>query len=226
MCGIFGVVSLEPASPQTFIKLAELNKARGNLGFGGLWGDPEELRAFRYPQPFELSLAPAEPARVQLGHIRAPTGRQTTAVTDIHPFVAPCGWLAHNGLLLNHAQFPEWQLDTAVDSAIILGGIQLHLNGGLPLPAAVRQTVEKLDGQQACWLWSKTEKALYFWRVMSPIYVGHHKGQFIFSSVTNEWAADLLPEGVIFCLTSTNLVWTESETFSFYSPYQINQNQR
>lgn len=222
MCGIFGIVSLEQETQAAFVALAELNKARGNRGFGGLWGDGGALVPFRQPQPFDPTLVPAQAARVQLGHIRAPTGRQSTAVTDVHPFSAPCGWLAHNGLLLNHEQFPQWQLDTAVmvDSAFILGGIQAHVAAGLALPMAIRQTVEKLQGQQACWLWARPQGALYLWRVMAPVYIGHGHGRFVFSSVKHETAYERLAEGVIFRLDPHNLTFAACETFSFYSPYR------
>jgi len=57
--------------------------------------------------------------------------------------------------------------------------------------------------------------------VMSPIYSGHYEQQFIFSSVKNDWAVDLLPEGHIFCLNPADLTWTVKDQFPFYSPYRL-----
>lgn len=223
MCGIFGIISQRGIERQQFVQLAELNKHRGNLAFGGVAFSADEMNIFRYPAPFSPEMVPQAAATTLLGHIRAATGRRTNELSDVHPFISKNGLLAHNGLLLNHTQFPEWQLDTAVavDSQIILGGIQSFLQSGLSTVAAIQQTVEKLDGQQACWYWSTTERQLYLWRVMAPIYVSQSNEGFVFSSVPNEWANNLIPEGTIFCLDSQQYQLQARARFSFYSPYQV-----
>lgn len=223
MCGIFGTVAQQKMSPDHFRQLAALNKQRGNLGFGWLWLEGGNELVHRYAQPFTPALVPAETSHVFLGHIRAPTGKRSTRTADVHPFAAAAGWLAHNGLLLNDAHFPSWRLDPAVtvDSQIILGGIQLYLDHGRALPQAIQQTVAQLEGQQACWFWSKPERHLYLWRVMAPIYTGLEAGVFYFSSMKSERTQTLLPEGVIYRLQPDTLTLAAVETFAFYSPYHL-----
>lgn len=227
MCGIFGVITTSGVAHEQIVQLGELNKQRGNLAFGGFWAHLEDGNmvgeVFRWARPFTADLIPAQPAHIVLGHIRAPTGRHSSSLAEVHPFAAAGGLLAHNGLLLNHDQFPQWQPDTAVtvDSQIILGGIQAYLTEGLSTSEAIRQTVERLEGQQACWFWSYAEQTLYLWRVMSPIYIGLALEQMVFSSVKSIWTPTLLPEGVIYRLDWRDLTCVACRQFAFYSPYQF-----
>ena len=251
MCGIWGIISSKQVSFAQFAQLGEMNKVRGNLGFGGYVADLQDTavseQTFRYPQPFDAELLPVQSANVALGHIRAPTGSRSHLVAEVHPFVVGDLLLAHNGLLLNYLDFPEWRLDTAVivDSQIILGGIYTHRQKGLPLSEAIAQTVSQLDGQQACWLWSKTERKLYLWRVMSPIYVIQTGDGFLFSSTSLEgfltrrrggaegdlerpYSDDssfpifdnvLLDEGKIYQFNFATMTLSVSSEFAYYSPY-------
>lgn len=190
MCGIWGIITSGQVSLEQFAQLGELNKARGNLGFGGYVADLRDTavseQTFHYPKPFDPELLPVQPANVALGHIRAPTGSRSNSVAEVHPFAVDDLLLAHNGLLLNHLDFPEWRLDTAVtvDSQIILGGIHTYRQKGLSISEAIAKTVSQLDGQQACWLWSKAEQMLYLWRVMSTVYVWQTEDAFVFSSTS------------------------------------------
>jgi glutamine phosphoribosylpyrophosphate amidotransferase len=227
MCGIFGIVSKQWVEPSSFIQLAESNQHRGNLSFGYLTGvmheEEGETAVFRHPHPFAPNMVQFESINLALGHIRAPTGGQTNRVEDVHPFASSDALLAHNGLLLNHQQFPQWQLDpnSQVDSQTILGGIQLHLDQGLALVEAIQVVVGQLEGQQACWLWSKPDNALYLWRVMSPIYYTHTEEAFVFSSSRLSTQNNLLPEGGIYRLSPFTLTFMEVAAFSYYSPYRI-----
>lgn len=243
MCGIFGIVSRQPIVPSDFIRLAEANRHRGNLAFGYLQGRITdagvETAVSRHPQPFTADLVhitPAHPSAspgtsLALGHIRAPTGGRSSRVGDVHPFTVNDMFLAHNGLLLNHRQFSAWQLfpDSEVDSQYILGGIQAHRRQGLPTVEAICATVSQLEGQQACWLWSQADSALFLWRVMSPIYYSLTNTSFSFSSSRYQQTGaepcvrieTLLPEGAIFRLNPFTLTFEQAATFSYYSPYRI-----
>lgn len=227
MCGIFGIISQNQVKLKQFTQLGELNKERGNLGFGGYVAQLSDTavsdQIFRYPHPFDPQILPAQPAQVALGHIRAPTGSRSNSVADIHPFAVDDLLLAHNGLLLNHWEFPEWQLDTAVsvDSQYILGGIQQQRRNSNPLSKAIAQTVSQLEGQQACWLWSKATKKLYLWRVMSPIYMHHSTDTFIFSSMASGLANTLLEEGIIYQLDFATMTFSTCGEFTYHSPYQV-----
>lgn len=239
MCGIFGIVSRQPVVPDDFIHLAEANKHRGNLAFGYLQGrltdEGIETAVSRHPQPFTADLVQITPGNpstalgsLVLGHIRAPIGSRSNRVEDGHPFAVEDMYLAHNGLLLNHQQFPAWQLfpSSEVDSQYILGGIQAHRLQGLPTVEAICATVPQLEGQQACWLWSPADSALFLWRVMSPIYYSLTNTSFSFSSSRYqqngvEHIETLLPEGVIFQLYLFTLTLEQAANFSYYSPYRI-----
>ena len=222
MCGIFGILTApgERVNTAVWVALGTLNSQRGNLGFGA-WLDDGHV--YRYPHPFDAAKIPVETASIALGHIRAPTGGQNKSLAELHPFQHEHIWLAHNGLLLNHRDFPAWHLqpEINVDSLTILGGIVTYL-ATHDLPEAICQTVGKLEGQQACWLWDETKQHLYLWRVMSPIYVQSNARRFIFSSLKPITHGDftLLTEGHLYRLHYPTLSLESVGTFPFYSPYQ------
>lgn len=214
MCGIFGIVSQHPTPAQSFIDLAQINRERGNLAFG-MWADGQLIKQ---PHPFVPEMVTQTHIQKALGHIRAPTARQTNDPRAIHPFETSDLLLAHNGLLLNAEAFPQWRLysDLNVDTQIIIGGIQAQLTEHAIVPA-IQHTIQQLEGQQACWLWHKPSQTLYLWRVMAPIWVSQAE-QFTFSSIRTKKTNRLLDEGVIYQLTA-DLTLHEKETFTYQSPY-------
>ncbi len=226
MCGIFGLIASQ-AQPSITLsavrRLGTRNTERGNLGFGALIMRNHDLSAYHFTRPFDADPLPADGAQIVLGHVRAPTGGQSDSIAEIHPFETRDLYLAHNGLLLNHAHFAEWRIDPAlhVDSQVIIGGIQHALDAGLALTEAIRRTVEALDGQQACWLWHKPTRTIYLWRVMSPIYSGLLDGHLAFSSVKGDSVDRLLSEGVIYRLNRAALSFDAVDQFKFYNPYRI-----
>ncbi len=222
MCGVFGIVAADKIDPQQVAFLGELNSARGNSAFGGLaWGSGGP-KVSRQLGPFDISRIDVEDASVFLCHMRAPTNGRESNLRDTHPFESRSFLLAHNGLLLNQWDFPEWILDTAsnVDSQIILGGIQRHFDvDQIPARAIVR-TVGQLEGQQACWLWSKDRPIVYLWRVMSSLYYSSSPSQVVFSSVQCQLARHLLPEGVVYQAHSREMSLVDVGRFDYYSPYK------
>lgn len=225
MCGIFGIISKNQVVYQQFFELGTLNTRRGNLSFGYLTGKMaqentlDNLHLFRHIQPFQESLVVEENSNLILAHIRAPTTTQSTQLADVHPFETPDGYLAHNGLLLNHTDYSQWYEGYTVDSQIIIGGIQSHLNQGMEIVNAIQKTAAALEGQQACWYWDKPKQHLYFWRVMSPLYVSDSEGTLYFSSIQHELASSLLKEGVIYHYNLSLSCLTEVGEFEFQSPY-------
>lgn len=120
-------------------------------------------------------------------------------------------------------QFPEWRIrpKLQVDSQVIIGGIQQHLAQGQETSQAIKNTVEHLDGQQACWYWHNQEQSLYLWRVMSPIYIRLGTSVFRFSSERSDLVETLLTEGIIYKFQFLDFAFTEVMDFSFHSPYQV-----
>lgn len=227
MCGIFGIISKQQFKQDEFTRLGELNKERGNLGFGGYMANISDTavseKIFRFPHPFQATLLPPEPVNVALGHIRAPTAARSDSIAELHPFAVDDLLLAHNGLLLNYWDFPQWQLNTAVtvDSQIILGGIHHYLQNSADIIAAIAKTVTHLEGQQACWLWSKRSQMLYLWRVMSPIYIQQTMQTFRFSSTKSDDINQLLAEGTIYQFDLHGMTLSPRGNFEFYSPYRV-----
>jgi glutamine phosphoribosylpyrophosphate amidotransferase len=223
MCGIFGIIAHTAIDSEQFTRLGHLNTERGNLAFGGIVIHPGQADVYRYATPFDGNKVPLNGSSIALGHVKAPTGSQSHNLTEVHPFETIDLLLAHNGLLLNYTQFPQWRFDPAinVDSQVIVGGIQNHLDTGLTVPNAIKATVEALDGQQACWMWHKPSGDLYLWRVMSPIYASVDAERFVFSSVKSDMAQCNLTEGVIYRLDWTHYALIETATFNYYNPYQV-----
>jgi len=223
MCGIFGNISQTAIDPALYAELGHVNTQRGNLAFGGLAGMPDAIRVFRYPDPFDAARIELDSATLVLSHIRAPTGGQSQAIGEIHPFETQDVLLAHNGLLLNHQAYPQWRIDPslAVDSQVIAGGVQCYLDDGLTVERAIMRTVEALSGQQACWLWHRPARQIYLWRVMSPLWVGQADNGVVFSSVRHHLTPDLLEEGAIYRLDSRSLEFERVSRFAYYSPYKI-----
>ncbi|MEM7032602.1 MAG: hypothetical protein AAF629_23820 [Chloroflexota bacterium] len=223
MCGIFGVISQHSVSSQVFHELGEYNIPRGNMGFGGLCWSSVSNHVFRFTTPFDAKQVDLCKANIVLGHIRAPTGGQSDSLANIHPFETERLLLAHNGLLINHTQFPHWRLDPSVlvDSQVIIGGISEVLQAEDNVPTAITKTVSELDGQQGCWLWDKNHQQLYLWRVMSSLYYTYRSGQLIFSSVQCPLAHQLLPEGTIFQANETAQYFSQVGKFDFYNPYKV-----
>lgn len=222
MCGIFGFVSRSEQSVELLHTLADANKVRGNLGFGGCFQSNGVLSTFRDPRPYARSGVPFERTTLALGHIRAPTGGQSDRLETVHPFETDDLLLAHNGILLNHADFAQWRVrDSAefVDTQIIIGGIQTHLDQGVSLYEAVTQTISQLDGQQACWLWHKPTQTLLLWRVMSPIFVTANADLLQFSSIRHADDARKLSQGVVYRVDVTSLQLDEVARFAYQTPY-------
>ena len=225
MCGIFGIISQKQVDYKQFFELGILNTQRGNLSFGYLTGKMgqdntlDNVHVFKHIQPFQETRVAQENTNLILAHIRAPTSTQSTQLANVHPFETPDGYLAHNGLLLNHAEYSKWYEGYTVDSQIIIGGIQSHLNQGMEIVNAIEKTAAALEGQQACWYWHKPKQHLYFWRVMSPIYVSDSEETLYFSSIQHELASLLLKEGVIYRYSLSLSCLTEVGAFEFQSPY-------
>jgi glutamine phosphoribosylpyrophosphate amidotransferase len=222
MCGIFGLLADRVIDPALYIHLGLRNTERGNLGFGGLLrSQAGGLQIFRHATPFDPTRLKLDGRITALGHVRAPTGGQSDALAEIHPFESADFFLAHNGMILNHAEFPEWRLNPAihVDSQIILGGIQAAYTGRASVVEAIRATVERLDGQQACWLWHKATSTVYLWRVMAPIYVTETSSELRFSSVCDDLAQTLIPEGTIYRLDGFKCL--KVSNFTYYNPFKV-----
>ncbi|MHB8625540.1 MAG: hypothetical protein ACYDBJ_08370 [Aggregatilineales bacterium] len=225
MCGIFGVFA-NAVDSSLFRALGEQNTARGNRAFGVLTFDGAGCTVTRQVGPFDANVINVDRMRAVLGHVRAPTDGRADDPTAVHPFETRDLYLAHNGLLLNHADFAQWRIPgmATVDSTVIIGGIQRQLDAGQPIVEAIRQTVEPLDGQQACWLWHKPTHKVYLWRIMAPIYCVSDTASLTFSSVRHVPDAALLREGAIYRIDPMTWTLEECGPFACYNPFSARRN--
>lgn len=176
--------------PSFFNYLAGLNQQRGNKAFGYFDGKTVTKLNDSWYDNF---VAPQ--TELLLAHLLSPTGKPL-GLDGVHPFERS-GWLlAHNGILLNRNDFPEWR--GAVDSQTILNGfVQESYN--YPEVDALTNVLEKMNGQHACWL--TNGKTIYLWSVMSPVYYYEDDSLLTFSSAAFKVEgqnAQKLEQGIVF----------------------------
>lgn len=211
MCGIFGILSSHVMDDNLHV-LALENINRGNNGFGLLSICDDLEMVLRSNSSYNKSLF----LNINLGnlvccHLLASTGTEKR----IHPFETDRFAFAHNGILTNYLNFPQWYMGP-VDSQYILGGIKYFVDKELcTVPEAISYTNQQIEGQRACWLWDKLDKKLYLWRVMSPLYLSVSK-TIVFSSSVFE-GGDMIEEGVIYSIDYQNHELKQEEEFKFYS---------
>lgn len=221
MCGIFGSIADE-VRQHVINELALACSARGDRGFGAFIQGEGMQQVARFCEPYNALKITTQGATVALFHSRAPTGTQSSTWRHIHPFESRNFLVAHNGLLFNHdtfAQLNGWkpfEVDSMVIPKLLEHCILSNPEGGAP--AAARYAAGSLEGQQACWAWSKPEQRLYLWRVMSPIFVGYHKDSFNFASVQTYSTPDGLEEGKIYRYEGDGNLGVVGE-FAFTTPY-------
>ncbi|MFO7540800.1 MAG: hypothetical protein R6X32_22395 [Chloroflexota bacterium] len=226
MCGIYGVVDKTTVSREAFIGLGLASKQRGNRTFGymtAVLSVPAQAPVVRrFIEPFQPQAVQIGAAQVALGHNGTPTGGSggVLTVTAVHPFASRSLLLAHNGLLLNHEQSGPAGRLPEVDSQLVLTGIQQQLDNDIVIEQAIAQTVSRLEGQQAGWLWYLPTQQLYLWRIMSPLFSLNDRQTFHFSSVRFGPVQNLLSEGIVYRLDPLTLQLTEAATFTFQSPYK------
>lgn len=231
MCGVFGIIKRRPVSAADFVALARQNLHRGNIAFGYIGvtenGAGTQTEINRYDRPFEPVMVKTFGATIMLGHVRAPTNGHYhedddyDSLTDVHPLASSSFLLAHNGILLNYFDFPDWLRGFDLDSQAIAGGIQSHIDQGYSVPSAISATVCQLDGQQGCWLWHRATKMIYCWRVMSTLYLGQSECGITFSSSKTSETDRLLPEGVVYAIDPINVTYTAVSEFAYSTPYKI-----
>lgn len=207
MCGIFGGCNI-----QDLDILAQFNVKRGNLGFGGLSISRGQEIIFRYSMPYHKELYVPKSDLI-LCHTLASTGD----AKRIHPFETDRFVLAHNGILLNYKKFANWKIGP-VDSQYLLGGIQASVDGQIGVIKSIQVINGLMEGQRSCWMWDKFEKIAYFWRVMSPLF--YNLNPFTFSSAEFK-DSRMLEEGTIYSFDYRNNLFSECETFKFYSAYLV-----
>jgi glutamine phosphoribosylpyrophosphate amidotransferase len=215
LCGIFGVAGKfkNTDALKVFTDLAELNRDRGQLGYGLLVGNLDNTGMITkgpgdmdFSKIFDEGSASRGQTRFSvdntialLGHTRAPTGGTPTDTINCHPFSHELAGidLAHNGILIDHEQLralhPTVPEDVKTDSIALLYAIadEYMARRDLNLSAAIRSTCTRVRGSFACWIWERPLKSVYVFRSISPIHYRIDSQMFAFSSTPFEDSKEL-----------------------------------
>jgi len=157
MCGIVGVIGIEPAAPLLLEALRRLEyRGYDSAGIATLVGDGIARR--RAPGKLANLAAVLEqeplPGVVGIGHTRwathgAPTQR------NAHPHGTPRVSVVHNGIIENHAELraeleAEGQVfETETDTETVAQLVDLNLRRGMGPVDAARQAFGRLEGAYA-----------------------------------------------------------------------------
>ncbi len=157
MCGIVGVIGIEPAAPLLLEALRRLEyRGYDSAGIATLLGNGIARRR----APGKLGNLAAElerdplPGVVGIGHTRwathgAPTQR------NAHPHGTPRVSVVHNGIIENHAELraeleAQGQVfETETDTETVAQLVDLHLQNGLEPVEAARRAFGRLEGAYA-----------------------------------------------------------------------------
>lgn len=206
MCGIFGFVSPRPTKVdwERLQELAQLNQLRGSRssGYLAVSGSSQIIRRFPTSSIVDALRQHEGPAwgtpfSAILCHSKAPTiGESSLETTQPVEDKSSSMILGHNGSILNWRSI---DMTVPFDTPSILTAIRL------PEEKYILEGLPRLDGQHACWLFTKSTRQIYLWRVMSPLYIAHFAQTTWFSSVipTSEvesWSS--LDEGVLYLVES------------------------
>jgi glutamine phosphoribosylpyrophosphate amidotransferase len=225
MCGIFLLASGPPLFPEDVAPLFAANSPRGNRQHGLLTVGHEGWQAQRWDRPFKSLTSMYSGATLVAGHVRAPT----SGVTDpsaIHPLETKDFLFAHNGLLIETPvpiDYAECQGLPPIDSSTIVQSIQDLVSLGHPLVPSIVQTLERCNGQQACWLFEKKTRAIYYWRVMSSLWWATDWLKATISSepVGNPKYWSPVPQGVLYRIPWREEFPQKVDRFDFESPYDV-----
>ena len=157
MCGIVGVIGIEPAAPLLLEALQRLEyRGYDSAGIATLLADGIARR--RAPGKLANLAAVLEreplPGVVGIGHTRwathgAPTQR------NAHPHGTPRVSVVHNGIIENHAELraeleAEGQVfETETDTETVAQLVDLHLRQGMDPVDAARRAFGRLEGAYA-----------------------------------------------------------------------------
>ncbi len=157
MCGIVGVIGIEPAAPLLLEALRRLEyRGYDSAGIATLLGEGIERR--RAPGKLanlaEVLEREPLPGVVGIGHTRwathgAPTQR------NAHPHGTPRVSVVHNGIIENHAELraeleAEGQVfETETDTETVAQLVDLHLRQGMDPVDAARRAFARLEGAYA-----------------------------------------------------------------------------
>jgi glucosamine 6-phosphate synthetase-like amidotransferase/phosphosugar isomerase protein len=192
MCGLFGFMTRQGHSPDIarLKRIAIATERRGRHAFGPAWVTADgRLHTFKRPGPATANLGDLDQcagALVVVGHCRWATHGAPEDNRNNHPHRAGSGWIAHNGVVRNHASLVRryglspW---TACDSEV-LGLLLAQMRGRLERRAAC--TARLAEGPLAILgAWSKPARLLIV-RNGNPLWFGETSRGLYFGSLPDD----------------------------------------
>ena len=192
MCGIIGIVGIEPVTPRLVESLKRLEyRGYDSAGVAGVTAAQkvERRRAKGKIRELEKVLA-AEPleASVGIGHTRWAT-HGAPSVTNAHPQTAGRVTLVHNGIIENFAPLKAELLaegrtfESQTDSEVVAHLIDRELAHGAGPLEAFKATLDRLTGAFALAVLIEGEDEMILGaRRGSPLVVGHGDGEMFLGS--------------------------------------------
>ncbi len=192
MCGIIGIVGVEPVVPRLVDSLKRLEyRGYDSAGVAAVTAPSrvERRRAKGKIRELERLLA-AEPlqATVGIGHTRWAT-HGAPSVTNAHPQTAGRASVVHNGIIENFAPLKaELEADgrtfeSQTDSEVVAHLIDRELAHGAGPLEAFKTALDRLSGAYALAVLIEGEDALILGaRRGSPLVVGHGEGEMFLGS--------------------------------------------
>jgi glucosamine--fructose-6-phosphate aminotransferase (isomerizing) len=192
MCGIIGIVGVEPVTPRLIESLKRLEyRGYDSAGVAEVTGPGrvERRRAKGKIRELEAVLA-AEPltATVGIGHTRWAT-HGAPSVGNAHPQTAGRVSVVHNGIIENFAPLRAELIaegrafESETDTEVVAQLIDRELSRGRPPLEALKATLDRLNGAYAIGVLIEGEDALIMGaRRGSPLVVGHGQGEMFLGS--------------------------------------------
>ncbi len=192
MCGIIGIVGLEPVTPRLIESLKRLEyRGYDSAGVAGVVAPTrvERRRAKGKIRELEKLLA-AEPlaATVGIGHTRWAT-HGAPSVINAHPQTAGRVTVVHNGIIENFAPLKTEleaegrRFESQTDTEVVAHLIDREISHGATPLAALKATLDRLAGAYALAVLIEGEAAMILGaRRGSPLVVGHGEGEMFLGS--------------------------------------------
>jgi len=226
MCSIFGSSNFD-----TYIKLYNTGKKRGNFAFGGFFLSYAYDATMKTEGVVSLSkgmsinnrdviMKPSE-FYYYLGHTQAPTSsKRTFEKATSHPFEYGEWVIAHNGVLTNDAKLKSTIKDKSrfneVDSSIIPVLLDKYSEEIVHEVDIICTVLSKLQGTFGLWIYNKRTHNVYLARSGSTLYADLINNSF---SSLPEDKFNPLEEGVLYLITQEGI--TSVGGFAKNSPFFI-----
>ncbi len=191
MCGIIGIVGVQPVTDRLIESLRRLEyRGYDSAGVAAVVGDHVERRRAQGKIRALENLLDHEPlaGTVGIGHTRWAT-HGAPSERNAHPHRSGRVTLVHNGIIENYAELREElkaegrTFESETDTEVIAQLLDHHIQKGLAPLVALKITLDRLTGAFALGILIDGESQLVMGaRRGSPLVVGHGRGEMFIGS--------------------------------------------